>query len=606
MIYVGFIHFDGENNNLADRENTLQASLSAYTQVPPTVVRKDSLILCYGKLSNEHDMDEVWENSSSVLLGRIFDKVQERSYGKQDFKNLSHMNKEEALEKIWGKYIYIKNNREVSQFEIVVDCTGKLPFFYYPFPDGNVLFSSDIEIIFKVIAQEPRVQRPEYNWTYLCSYLIYGDSSAIQTPFKNVYEIPPACCLTITKNEQKIKPFWNPLSPYKTRFSQERNAVSVLQSVLKPWIEPYKNICVSLSGGLDSSSLVYCLNAIKREDQKLSALNYFHSSVDSSNELIHARKVCEETGITLIEIDASSFLPFDSFHKKYSLKPNKPFPGLISLRALEKMSDHIPSTGSCTFLSGHGSDHIFMYPPSKKALSDYILEKGLKGSKEQLKNIVQFYRDSLFSILKTNAMSLGSHFLSRRTDKRNPKNTQDEIPAWIQKTLHQKTSPNFVHPIYETLSRKILPGKYDQIDALYEGLASIHMEMDTVHPTDYPFLCEPVVEFALSFPIYDLLDKGYDRYPLRKAVSDHFKTETIWRRDKGQTTGSFQLGVKKNLENILDLCMNGQFVKQDLIDREELHKTIMLISFGDINHIWPFIHITSIEMFLKFWEEKVL
>jgi asparagine synthase (glutamine-hydrolysing) len=606
MIYVGFIYFEDANKNIADRENALLTSLSVYTQTPPTAIRKNSLTLCYGKLSNKHDMDGVWENSSSVLLGRIFDKARECSYGTKDFKNLSPLNKEQALEKIWGKYVYIKNDREMAQFEIVVDYSGKLPFFYYPFSDGNVLFASDIEIIFKVLAQEAHSQKPEYNWTYLCSYLVYGDSCAIQTPFKNIYELPPACCLTITKTEKKIKTFVDPLDSYQTTISHERDAVSVLQATLKPWIEPYKNICVSLSGGLDSSSLVYCLNNIKREDQELSALNYSHSSVKSSNELIHARKVCEETGIELIEIDASSSLPFDPFHKRYPLKPNKPFSGLITLRALENISDHVPSTGPCTFLSGHGSDHIFMYPPSKKALSDYILEIGLKGSKGQLKNIVQFYRDSLFSILKINAMSLGSHFLSWRKDKRNPKNTQDETPDWVKETLRQKASPNFVHPIYETLSRQIPPGKYDQIDALYEGLASIHMEMDTVHPTDYPFLCEPVVEFALSFPTYDLLDKGYDRYPLRKAVSDYFKTEAIWRRDKSQTTGLFQLGVKKNLENVLDICMNGQFVKQQLIDRERLHKTIMLISFGDINHMWPFIHITSIEMFLKFWEEKTL
>jgi len=597
VIYVGLIHF----NDTPNRVHELISTLESYTQTPPTVVKKNFLTLCYGKLSNAQDMDEVWENESFFLLGRIFDKARACSVGKKDFKNLSPLNKEEILEKIWGKYVYIHGNEKICQFEIVVDSTGQLPFFYYPFPNGDVLFSSDIEIIFKVLAH-----KHEYNWTYLCSYLVYGNSSAIQTPFKNIYELPPACCLKITKNERKTIQFWNPLRSYQTSVTQKRDAVGILQSTLKPWIEPYKNICVSLSGGLDSSSLVYCLKDIVKDNQTLTALNYFHSQIKSSNELVHARKVCQETNIELIEIDAFHSLPFDPSYKTQPLNPNKPFPGLVNLRWLENMADYIPSNGSCTFLSGHGSDHIFMRPPSKKSVSDYVLEKGLKGSKGQLNNITQFYRDPLFSILKENAISLGSYFFSWRLRKRNPKNTQDETPDWIKQGVRQKISPDFVHPIYEVLSKKIIPGKYVQIDALYEGLASIHMEMDQVNPTHYPFLYSPVVEFALSFPTYDLFDKGYDRYPLRKAVSDHFKTGTVWRRDKSQTTGVLQLGVKKNLEHVLDLCLEGQFVKQGLIDREGLHQTIMLIGNGDTKHMWPFMHIASVEIFLKYWEEKSL
>jgi asparagine synthase (glutamine-hydrolysing) len=595
MIYAGFIRF----NEASDKIHELCSVLESYTQTPPIVVNRDSLSLCYGKVSDMHDMDELWENKSSVLMGRIFDKEKGGSFGKKEFENLSSSNKEEALKKIWGKYVYIQTNEKSSQYEIVNDLTGQLPFFYYPFPDGNVLFSSDIEIIFKVLSQ-----KPEYNWSYLYSYLIYGSSSAIQTPFKKVYELPPACCLKITKNERHTKPFWNPLDSYNPSVSQKRSAVDVLEATLKPWIEPYQNICVSLSGGLDSSSLVYCLKNIKKKDQTLSALNYFHASVKSSNELLHARKVCEETGIDLIECEASHTLSFDPPSQNQPLKPNKPLPGFISLKWLETISDHIPSDGSCVFFCGHGSDHIFMRPPSKQSVSDYVLEKGLKGSKEQLKNITQYYRDPLFSVLKDNAMSLSSYFCSRRLAKRHPKNIQDETPDWIKQEARHKTSSDFVHPIYGYLPMSVLPGKYEQIDALYEGLASIHMEMNPLNPTSYPYLYEPVVEFALSFPTYDLFDKGYDRYPLRKAVSDHFKTETVWRRDKSETTGILQLGIKKNLEYVLELCLEGQFAQQGLIDKKGLHQTILRIGHGEIQHLWPFIQLASAEIFLRYWEEK--
>ncbi|HUX80288.1 MAG TPA: asparagine synthase-related protein [Alphaproteobacteria bacterium] len=595
MIYVGLLCL----NSTSDKTAELTDALQSFSQTPPLVIKKESLILCYGKLSNILDLDEVWENESSVLIGRVFDRAKQCSLRKKDFKNLTDLPKEKALENVWGKYVYIHENKQSSRFEVVLDSTGQLPFFYYPLLDGSILFSSNIEIIFKALSQ-----KPEFNWTYLCSYLIYGNSSSIETPFKNIYELPPACSLAITKNERKTAPFWNPLHSYKNPDIKGRNAVDVLNATLNPWIEPYQNIYVSLSGGLDSSSLLYCLKDLVKEDQALKAINYFHSQVKSSNEYDHARKVCEETGVELIGIDVSNSLPFDPSQYKEPLKPNKPFPEFISTRWAETIFEHLPAHQSFTFVSGHGSDHIFMRPPSKRSVSDYILEQGFKESKRQFQGIAQFYRDPLLSILKENFKSLLTHSLGIKKERRKIREKHKNMPAWVKQEVMQIASSSISHPIYNYLSKKILPGKYHQLDLLYEGLASIHIEiMNQSDPTYFPFFYEPVVEFALSFPTYELFKKGYDRYPLRKAISDHFKTETVWRRDKSQTTGLIQLGIKKNLKDILEISCEGHFVKQGLIEKEGLHRTITLIGNGDTNFMWPFTHLVSLEMFLRYWDE---
>jgi asparagine synthase (glutamine-hydrolysing) len=598
MIYAGFINF----STLSVTEEGLTNTIGSFTQDAPSILRKGALTLCYGKLSNTQDMDGVWENESSILIGRAFDKERSCALAKATFKDLSLLSTEATLNEIWGKYVYINVNKKTSHFEIVVDSTGQLPFFYYPFSDGSLLFASHIEILFKILGQ-----KPEYNWEYLCSYLIYGSSSSLQTPFKNVLELPPACSLKVTQNERKTTPFWNPLSSYKKPEIRGSDAVKALQNTLKPWIEPYETVCISLSGGLDSSSLVYCLKDIVKKDQTLKALNYFHSQVQSSNELSHARKVCQETDVELIEVDASNSLPFEPAQSKQPLKPNKPFLGLVSLRWLETILDNIPSSGSFTFLSGHGSDHIFMRPPSQISVSDYILERGMRGSKEQLKSVAQFYRNPLYSAFKLNFKSLSSHLLGMKKENRQRKEKIRNIPKWIKKELLQNISQNYSHPIYKSLPRKILPGKYDQIDDLYEGFASIHVEMmNQSDPTFYPFLYEPVVEFALSFSTYELFEKGYDRYPLRKAVSEAFKTDTVWRRDKSQTTGLFQLGVKQNLERVLATCLEGHFVKHGFIDKESLYQTISLIGNGDTKNICQFMYLASAELFFRFWEEKAV
>ena len=68
-------------------------------------------------------------------------------------------------------------------------------------------------------------------------------------------------------------------------------------------------------------------------------------------------------------------------------------------------------TDPFTFISGHGSDHIFMRPPSKKSVSDYLIEKGLKDYKETVGECGTILPDPLYSIFKENARSCGSHFI---------------------------------------------------------------------------------------------------------------------------------------------------------------------------------------------------
>jgi len=597
MIYIGLIQFKDK----IDQDDALSKALSSFSSIPPIIMRKGALTLCCGKLSASQDLDEIWENESSITLGRIFDKSTNLAFDRKEYKQLSHFDKKSNLRRIWGKYVYFDVSKKDSEFEIILDTTGQLPFFYTSFPDGNILFSSNIEFLYRFFSK-----KPEYNWEYLCSYLIFGNSSSIQTPFKNIYELPPACALRITRDNLKTSPSWNPLESYKSEDLNKRDAVDILNSALKPWIEPYQNIYVSLSGGLDSSSLVYCLSKLVKKDQNLKAINYFHSNIQTSNELVHARKVCEETKVELIEIDALNSLPFDQPLKKQPLKPNKPFSGLVSLRWTDTIYDHIPSQDPFTLISGHGSDHIFMRPPSKNAPSDFLLENGLHGFKKELDATTHFFRDSLYSIFKGNLKNLFTYSLQLKREKRCLREKLKILPRWIKNDLIKNTTNKFFHPIYINLSRKILPGKYDQIDALYEGLASIHVEMSTQSdPTYYPFLYEPLVEFALSYPTYQLFDKGYDRYPLRQAISHHFKTETVWRRDKSQTTGIFQLGLNKNLEYVLDLCLEGKFVKQGVIDKGGLEQTINLIASGDVKHMWSFLQLASCELFLRDWEEKV-
>lgn len=597
MMYVGLIHFE---KSLFKKEK-LQDVIQNTTGFPARTHSKDSFIFCWGKSSLDNDPDTVLENDSSLIAGRVFSSLHNTNFNQDQFKRLSNFRSEDVLEKIWGKYVFIKKCPKPGEVEVIIDSTGQLPFFYTSLANGDLLFASNIELIFRILNQ-----KPTYNWNYLCSYLMQGNNSSIETPFESIFELPPGCRLNISQRKIETTPFWNPLNSYNSKQLQEKGAICALKEAMKPWIEPYENVVVSLSGGLDSSSLVYCLKDIVRKDQNLKAINYYHSQIQSSNEFEFAKKVCDEANIELKGFDVSEFVPFNPPKNVFTILPNKPFPGHVSLHWLEMINKHVALDSSYTFISGHGSDHIFMRPPSKRSFSDYILERGTKGGNNQLKGIAHFYRDSIFSLLKENVKSLSLHYIGKKKEKMYAKERLKDLPIWHNSSTRQTALSEFYHPIYNTLPKNILPGKFDQVDAVYEGLASIHVDLtNSETPTYYPFLYQPVVEFALAFPTYNLFKEGYDRFPLRKAISDHYNTQTVWRRDKSQTTGLFQIGLRKNLQSILSLCLEGKFVQQGFLDAKELQKTMHRIASGDAHQLWPFIYVASAEMFLKAWDERM-
>jgi len=62
--------------------------------------------------------------------------------------------------------------------------------------------------------------------------------------------------------------------------------------------------------------------------------------------------------------------------------------------------------------------------------------------------------------------------------------------------------------------------------------------------------------------------------------------------------------VKKNLEYVLDTCLEGQFSRQGFINKKELEESIKRISNGDINYMSHFSHLASAEIFLQYWNNK--
>lgn len=591
MIVAGIIW--ANNNEKKYSEYELKNKFDHYVQSSLSI-RKDRITLFVGSPPSINDKDSIIQLEDTIFVGRVFHKETCKSITKNDLEDISkqeHFN--DLVNDYWGKYLVFKlcaNNT----VKIIRDPTGQLPLFYYSDKEGNYLFSSDIQIIFDFLGRQTH-----FNWAYLSSYILNGCSYSTQTPFEDINELPPGYRVTFSNKLPLLQVSWDPRL-YYTKSNTRRNLVKTISGTLKAWTENYENIGLSFSGGLDSSALLYCLKEVLEPDQKLLAYNYFNSNVQMSNELKYAKKICLDLEVELIELDFADTLAMDEPSDSLVVRPNKPSPGLLSLKQEEIIRNHLAVDSSLLLISGHGGDNVYMHPPSQNSLIDYYYECGFTGLMSKFEEIASFYRKPLLNILGNNLRAL---LRIKENESKKLKNC-----TWIKKELLKLASNDVDYQQNEKfLSTLALPGKSEHIHYIKSAFPTIYLNLaDYTNPIFYPFLYQPIMEHALSIPSYELYQKGFDRYPLRKAISEHFDANTVWRRDKGQTTGMFQLAVKKNIEKIKNLCSSGQFCKMGLINKDLLFRHIDEVSNGSTKSLWPLVNIISAEMFLVYWENKPL
>jgi asparagine synthase (glutamine-hydrolysing) len=453
------------------------------------------------------------------------------------------------------------------------------------------------------IIHEILSQQLSLNFEYLSSVLLQNTLPTTNTLFKGINELSVGCELGMTQELIETKLSWNPIDYCQNIQDEAFFIKEISDSLLNTLItltSPLKNILLEFSGGLDSSALLFCLKKILKNDQTLTAINIFDSSIESSNELRHARRIAKEIGVDLIELDFADSLPF-SFSERLEYKPYKPFLELQLIKIDRKMADIAKSCKGAYFISGHGGDHIFMCPPPIESLADLVIDKNF-NLRHKITELSLYYREPLYPLLKH---ALKSYFLylfaSLHKSIAFDKHT---IPPWLKNEVYLLSKKIKLHPFYEIRNHNIPPGKFSQINALYNGLNSTsHYMISENNPILYPLFSQPMLELALAIPSYKLYSKEFDRYLFRQSIHKLFNTNSVWRTDKGGITGVMQQGYKKNIKKIMELCLDGHFARAGLLEKDLLEKDLKKISSGYYSdNLLFFDQLITLEMFLTYWE----
>jgi asparagine synthase (glutamine-hydrolysing) len=192
------------------------------------------------------------------------------------------------VKKLNGSFVIAICDLKEEKLLLFNDGYGLRPH-YYAINNGKLLFAPEV----KAILQDKDFKK-ELNDETVADFFAFGEILGNKTFFKGIEVLPPASILTYEKGEISIKKYWD--FNYKPDYSKTEDEfvdelVKAFKKAVKIRMEDNYRYGVSLSGGLDSRSIVATIEKNKRKD----VLAFTFGPLDC-DEVKIAKKVSNKAG----------------------------------------------------------------------------------------------------------------------------------------------------------------------------------------------------------------------------------------------------------------------------------------------------------------------
>lgn len=410
----------------------------------------------------------------------------------------------------WVAAIYSFRDRKLF---LCKDRLGKKPL-YWNITGSTIYFASEIKALLCIADIYNKKQVNElvaYQW------LSYGRKDFNdETFFKNIFSFPAAHWAVVNKEFPKnISRYWEvPMKRLSEKNISIREATSKLRDILensvKIRLQADVPVAISLSGGMDSSSIA-ALASVKSGNKFSSYTVRFDDP--KWNEEPFANLVAKQYNLDyhILESPVSNFwkqiIPFTYLEEEPYHAPN--------VQTSQEIWIQMRETGIKVSLGGAGGDELFAGYGNYFKLAQFELFR-----EKELKLLLNnFLRYSERNKLPGRVMKLFYGCLKKNINKKEKKSY----------LLNLKYSPNVFQAnalsqaLYSDITETLMPYWFAAGD---RGCMGVPLE------TRAPFLDYRMVEFAFQLPISYLIRDGWHKWILRKAFEDLLPKEVVWRKNK--------------------------------------------------------------------------
>ena len=472
--------------------------------------------------------------------------------------------KEKCVDKLDGMWAFCIYDKETHCLFGSRDRFGVKPMYYYK-SDNLFAFASEIKALIELDEYKKHL-----NNTAVFDYLVLGKSELKnESMFKDIYELPPSnyFILELKTNKFTVNNYYKleynkSFGKFnKLEFNHHVNEIKkLLTNSIKEHLQADVAIGTCLSGGIDSSAIVGCVDSISKIKHHKVFSACFNDSIDESK---WAKLVVDRTDTDWIKCFPNPEEWLQDF-EKIVYAQDLPFFS-SSTYAQFKVMQSVHNAGVKVTLDGQGADELFTgYGPHFASYFHQALTSlNFKTLFSELSNLGNNFAN--INIIGNNykrmtAKMFSNYFINngfRNLHKENKyinnifwenhkkqfRYIIDEPNNNLNRLLHHQTTGSDLKVLFRTGDR----------NSMYHSVESRVPFADNKKLTEYLF----------NIPAVYKINNGTSKNLLREAFKEFLPNDIYTRKDKIGFSTPEKTWIKQNQKQILELLpdSNDDFVE---------------------------------------------
>lgn len=478
------------------------------------------------------------------------------------------------------------------------DRFGEKPFYYHEEKD-LFMFASEMKALWALGVDKKADDKMLLN--YITLGYVQNASDRELTFFKHIYSLPPAHSLVIHFREgchSVTQVYWD--IDKETRISiSEQDAIERFDelfttSVKRRWRSDVP-VGSSLSGGLDSSSIIYAsqevLSAAHSQNGRGTHKTFsavfpgFERNESSFIDLMTAKFKCE--GFTVTPTAGELANDFD----KLCYYQEEPFPS-SSIYAQYKVAELAKQHGVKVLLDGQGADetlggyHKYLHWYLQELVSRYKFSKA-KNEKLALNKNNAHIEWGAKNILAAFLPAHASIMLEKKEYSRSMQSA--DMGKEFVRSLRGQEWEGIQKPVVTKLNDILY---FNTMQNGLEELLRFADRNSMAHGREIrlPFLDHRLVQFIFSLPAGFKIQGGWTKSLLRKMMNKRLPDEIVWRVDKVGYEPPQKLWMEdKALQERIQQAKQKLVSARILSDRALVKKIEPKPAFADDNFDWRYL-----------------
>ena len=481
--------------------------------------------------------------------------------------------KEECVEHFDGMFAFAVWDKKEKELFAARDRFGEKPFFYY-FDAEQFIFASEMKALWTA-----GIER-KVNLKLLFNYLTIGyvDNPNIpeETFFEGINKLPAASNLkfSISDFQCSISNYWDIDIENENKKLNDAEAIEQFNSLLhrsvKRRLRSDVAVGTSLSGGLDSSSIIAILHQLQTPVSKYTSFSStfpgFEKDESSFAKLVADKYQLQHFTTTPKVEDLHHDL------EKLFYYQEEPFSS-ASIYAQYKVYELAKQQDVKVLLDGQGADEILAgYHKYYKWYWQELFRKRKLLSSHELIAAKELGVSEEFG-WKNRVAALFPEFASIVLERQYLVNALKHEDLTKDFTQLQSKEAYYITPEIFSLNGVLY------FNTCMHGLEELLRYADRnsmAHSREVrlPFLDHELVEFVFSLPSHFKIRKGWTKWLLRKTMENKLPAEITWRRDKtGFEPPQQQWMENDNIQNLI-IAAKRKLIDENILTSESLNKRI--------------------------------